>query len=78
MFDFTNSGKDQLIIARNLADQTALELYNREANQFVKFNTIFNTAPTTQRRMFIPKSLAAILIMTNIPTCSCLTLQEMS
>ncbi|MCB5250714.1 MAG: S8 family serine peptidase [Candidatus Cloacimonadales bacterium] len=61
LFDFTNSGKDQLIIARNLADQTALELYNREANQFVKFNTIFNTAPTTQRRMFIPKIIGGNL-----------------
>lgn len=61
LFDFTNRGKEDLIVSRNLADQNVIELYKREAMEFNKYSTIYNTAPTTQMRMFVPKMVGGNL-----------------
>jgi len=54
-FDFDTDGFQDLLVARNLADQTAIELYKRQSSSFTKCATINNTTNTTQRRMFVPK-----------------------
>lgn len=53
--DFTNDGTDELLVIRNLADQSVIELYRKQNIEYSKFCTIYNNTPTQVRKMFVPK-----------------------
>lgn len=53
--DFTNNGRHELIVVRNLLAEIGIEIYDENTNGYTRIKTLSNPTPTSSRRMFIPK-----------------------
>lgn len=70
-FDFTGDGVSEIIVNRNLPDQTKIELYQREGNQFFLNGSISNTTPTDKRKGFVAKLTGGNLDNDSYPDLLC-------
>ncbi len=70
-FDFTGDGTSEIIVNRNLPDQTMIELYQREGNQFYKNGSIANNTATDKRRGFVAKLTGGNLDNDSYPDLLC-------